>query len=306
MDLSEARRTWQRDGLVILPRFVPDNVLVAGRRELSMVFPTAGEFHEDTDPERNQRFRDEFGGIIDFPFASTELSLLAVDPRVVDLAEALLECDDLRVYSIEAWAKYTGAASFEQHHHRDYLNHTVLVPAPSARAVQVEMFLYLNDVPAELGPPSYVPQSSSANLAALPNWYPRHDGSTDPDAPPGWASTVGRADLYASEISAAGPAGTIVAYRLDTFHRGTELTEPCGARYTIHVNFRTSSADWVGRHSWPERSISPEWADFVVRASPRQLQLFGFPPPGHTYWTQETLAGMASRYPGFDAEHWLA
>jgi len=118
-------------------------------------------------------------------------------------------------------------------------------------------------------------------------------------------SDIGRPDLYVSEVSTAGPAGTVVAYRLDTFHRGTELTQARGARYTIHVNFRTVSADWVGRHSWPSRENYPEWVAFVVRASPRQLQLFGFPPPGHPYWTQETLAGMALRYPGFDIEPWL-
>lgn len=32
----------------------------------------------------------------------------------------------------------------------------------------------------------------------------------------------------------------------------------------------------------------------------RQLMLFGFPPPGHPFWTDETLAAMALRYPGLD------
>jgi hypothetical protein len=271
-----------------------------------MVFPTADQFHDDIGSGRNRRFRDEFGGIVDFPFSSTELGLLSVHPALIDLSETLLGCEELRVYSIEAWAKFTGAADYEQHLHRDYLNHTVLTPAPSAHANQVEMFLYLVDVPPELGPPSYLPKSSASAMPALPNWYPRDDGVTDPDAPSSWVSQIGRPELYASEVSAAGPAGTVAAYRLDTFHRATDLTQPQGARYTIHVNFRTASADWVGRHSWPSRSITPEWVDFVVRASPRQLQLFGFPAPGHPYWTQETLAGMALRYPGFDVEPWLA
>jgi hypothetical protein len=223
---------------------------------------------------------------------------------LIDLGEALLGSDKLRAYSIEAWAKFTGAATYDQHHHRDYLNHTVLVPAPSAPADQVEMFVFLTDVPAELGPPSYVPMGSTAATTTLPNWYPRIDGVTDPDAPPSWVAPTGHPELYASEISAAGPAGTVAAYRLDTFHRATELTKRRGARYTIHVNFRISSADWVGRHSWPSRSTGPEWVDFVVRATPRQLQLFGVPPPGHPYWTEETLAGMELRYPGLDVERW--
>jgi hypothetical protein len=34
--------------------------------------------------------------------------------------------------------------------------------------------------------------------------------------------------------------------------------------------------------------------------SVRQRDLFGFPPPGSDYWTQETLAGVAARYPAMD------
>ncbi len=305
MFMPEVRSRWHEDGYVVLPAFVPDQALAGARSALFLVFPTADEFHRDVDPQRNQRFRNEFGGIVEFPFASAELSLLAVEPALIDLAEELLGCNELRVYSIEAWAKYTGAAHFDQHHHRDYLSQTVLVPAPSAPADQVEMFLYLVDVPTDLGPPSYVPRAFTRDIGALPNWYPKESGVTDPDAPRGWVSDIGRPELYVSEVSAAGTAGTVVAYRLDTFHRGTELTQIDGARYTIHVSFRTTSADWVGRHSWPSRENSPQWAAFVVQASPRQLQLFGFPAPGHTYWTQETLAGMTRRYPGFDTEPWL-
>jgi hypothetical protein len=34
--------------------------------------------------------------------------------------------------------------------------------------------------------------------------------------------------------------------------------------------------------------------------------LFGFPPPGHPFWTEATLTGMAERYPGLDLSAWTA
>jgi hypothetical protein len=52
------------------------------------VFPTAEELHDGVDEERNARFRDEFGGIINSPWVSSELSLLAVHPRIVQTAES--------------------------------------------------------------------------------------------------------------------------------------------------------------------------------------------------------------------------
>jgi hypothetical protein len=32
----------------------------------------------------------------------------------------------------------------------------------------------------------------------------------------------------------------------------------------------------------------------------RQRDLFGFPRPGDPYWNDDTLAGVAERYPGID------
>jgi len=92
------------------------------------------------------------------------------------------------VYSIEAWAKYTGAADYDQSLHRDYLNHSLLVPAPDQAPAQVEMFVYLGDVPADLGPPSYVPVRHTRGLPALPNWYPIGPGVTDVGRHPYWSA----------------------------------------------------------------------------------------------------------------------
>jgi len=39
-------------------------------------------------------------------------------------------------------------------------------------------------------------------------------------------------------------------------------------------------------------------------STPRQLALFGFPPLGHPYWTEATLAGTAQRYPGPNMTPW--
>jgi hypothetical protein len=141
------------------------------------------------------------------------------------------------------------------------------------------------------------------NMPALPNWFPRDDGHHD-DEHSQWVSPEGRPDLYDHEVSAAGPAGTVVAYRIETFHRGTQLTAPRGARYTLHVSFRRADRDWIGRRAWTDAANTDEWMSFVARATPRQLALFGFPPPGRPYWTSRTLDDLATRYPGIDIDAW--
>jgi len=95
-DIDAAVRAWSEAGYAILPTYIPVEDLAPGVAEISMLYPTA-DYHDQVNPDRNQRFGDEFGGIDDFPFASTALSLLAVHPRLIDLAERLLCTDDLRV-----------------------------------------------------------------------------------------------------------------------------------------------------------------------------------------------------------------
>jgi hypothetical protein len=299
MDLNSAARAWQSDGFVILPGFLPAHEIGPAVRELNLLFPSADGFHDGTDPRRERFIGDEFAGIDTFPFASTEISLTAVNHHILALAEALLGDDDIHLYGAEAWAKYTGACDYDQHLHRDYLNHTVLVPSTTPGCRQVEMFVFLNDVPEELGPPHLVSRRHTAGLPAVPNWLLR----PGQDAEDRFTAGAGPA-LYDAEVSGAGPAGTVIAFEPGTFHRGTGLTAPRGARYSMHLCFRPSGLQWGQRVGWAARSFTSEWVAFVGRATPRQLQALGFPPPGHRYWTPETLAGMALRYPELDLSPW--
>ena len=210
MDLGGAAREWQTHGFVILPGLVPAAEMRPALAELPAMYPTAEGFHDGTDEQRAKFSADEWAGIDSFPFQSAELSLLAVSDRLVDLAETLLADTDLRISSAEAWAKYTGAADYDQSLHRDYLNQTLMVPTDDPRFGQLELFVYLVDVPGELGPPSMLSRTRTTGLPAKPNWYPRAGGA---DAEDGWVETAGSPELYAAEVRASGPVGTVVAGR---------------------------------------------------------------------------------------------
>ena len=256
MDMLEAAEPWRRNGYVILPGYLRGDHYDAAVADLPVIYPPASQFHGQPDDPAGARFRgDEFGGIAVFPFASVALSRLVVHDRLVGLAEAIFGTDDIRVYAAELWAKYSGAADYEQEHHRDYLNHTPLVPAGDITYRGLEMFIWLCDVPEDLGPTHIVPLGRTAGAPALPHGYLRDE----------WP------DLYDAEVSAAGPAGTVVAYSTDTFHRGTQLTAPGGARFSAHVSYRHAASEWTSRYSWGDRSFTPQWAPFVEQASARQL-----------------------------------
>jgi hypothetical protein len=302
--LADAVAAIDAHGFVVLPGLLSHDELAPGRAALTTIYPTAEEFHGGQAPERASSLRGEqFAGIEELPAIGAELGLLAVHPKVVALASAALRSRDIRTYGIEAWAKYTGAVDYEQEHHRDYLGHTLLVPSSAPEQRQLEIFVFLDDVTEDLGPTHVVPRSVTDHLPVLPNWFSRESKGAGDD-PEGWHSRAGHPDLYEAEVSAAGPAGTVLAYTTGTFHRATNLTQPGGARFTIHVNYRRAETEWASRHGWAYRAPNRAWHDLVERATPDQLALFGWPSPGDPYWTDETRAGVAQRYPGLDLTPW--
>lgn len=279
-DLEEAAERINTQGFVLLHSFFSAAELEPSRSEFHLQFPSADGYHDDTD-ERAERYRHgQFAGVDTFPFDSVEMCLLVVHHRLLDLAEALLGDGDIRIYRGEVWAKYTGAVDYDQPHHRDFENHTVLVPSSDPRFRQLEMFLYLSDVAIGDGATRLVARQDEGG--------PELDQSSLRDA----------------EVAAAGPAGTVIAYWTDTVHRGAPMTTPRGARYTLHVNFRPSGCEWANRSGWANSAQNPAWHRFVERASFRQLTMFGFPAPGHDFWTETTLAAMARRYPTLDLTPW--
>jgi len=46
------------------------------------------------------------------------------------------------------------------------------------------------------------------------------------------------------------------------------------------------------------------WHRFMQKTNVRQLTMLGFPEPGHRYWNEETLRGVARRYPLLDMTSW--
>jgi ectoine hydroxylase-related dioxygenase (phytanoyl-CoA dioxygenase family) len=280
--LKAAVAEFHEHGYVVLPAYLGTEVLQPAQSELDLLFPTAEEFHAGTDPERNARFSGgPFAGIQQFPYESVEWSLLGLCPALDALAVALLGTPSIRLYEAHNWAKYGGATEYEQLLHRDFVNHGIVPPANDPALAEVEMFVYIHDVPVSYGPTYAVSQRHTADIPFSGGHLRRED----------------HPDVYAHEVAAEGPAGTVLAYKTDTFHRGSGMSDPKASRFVLKVSFRTVSDMWIDRLGLTDRLIRPEWLRFLERATPRQLELVGFPPRGHHYWTEATWLATSDRYP---------
>ncbi len=288
--VEEYRRRWHETGWCVIEGVIPPAELAAAQAALPASFPTAAEFADDVDPERNAPFRNERDAPrLQFPFDAPALNSAALHDAVLDLAVELLETSDPRVYQAGVLAKYSGATpEYEQLLHADYANHTLVVPRADRGYQHLETFVYLTDVTPATGATRFVSLEHTADIPVERTYLHLDE----------------YAHLYALEEPASGPAGSVLVYRPDVFHRGVAMTAPRSARFLMNVAFKHPGVDWIGFHAFPARAEDRAWHRFVRTASGRQLCALGFPPPGHPYWTPETLAGVAARYPSLDLTPW--
>jgi len=224
-----------------------------------------------------------------FPFERGGLNRLALHDVILDLAERLLTIDDIRLYQAAVIAKYSNAApDYEQLLHVDYANHTLVVPRPDVGYQHLLMFIYLTDV---------TPQTGATRVVS-------REHTTDIPIERTYLHLQEYAHLYDLEEPASGPAGSVLIYRPDVFHRGVPLTAPRAARFLLPVAFKPAGTDWIGYDVFPIRGEDVAWHRFMRHATVRQLSALGFPKPGDDYWTLETLAGVAARYPSLDMTPW--
>ena len=161
--VAECKHRWDTAGWCVIPDVIPADLLAAAQQALPSVFPTADEFADGVDPERNAAFMTErHSPSPTFPFEAEALNRVALHDNVIDLAERMLESADIRLYQGAVSAKYANAApDYEQLLHADYGNHTLVVPRTDVGYQHVTMFVYLSDVTPETAATRVVSREST-------------------------------------------------------------------------------------------------------------------------------------------------
>jgi Phytanoyl-CoA dioxygenase (PhyH) len=287
-------KAWRDDGVALMRGFFTPLEVAAVRADFDLVFGRASGGDQALDKKRAGevgRFHSaQFKTFEAIPFdCSPALNLIGVHPGLVAFAKAALGCEAVQLYQCQVWAKFTGDADYDQPFHTDFSNHTLTVPSEDAARNCVTVLSYFTDVTDAHGAMHYVNRPDSLKIAGP-------EASLDQD--PAVQARL-QAALMPHERSSAAPAGTAIAYSIDVYHRGTNLTAPGACRYAVMACFKAAGDEAIGYHAWPFHNSKP-WRRIFDHATPEQLACFGVQPPGHPFWTETTLARAQARYPGWD------
>ena len=272
--------TFNTDGFVLVPDVLtPDEVEIL-RKGVWENFPAPEDYFAQPDVFAHLT-NNPFAGLVHFPWASPELNRLVAHPRILSIVRQILGLDDIRLYKGELWGKYSGNTDYDQHHHRDFGNHTLVVPSVERRWMQVTTFTYLCDT-----------DETNGATAAVPTRYTT-------DIPLG-QRVVEPGELRDREVLACGKAGTTLVYSTEVFHRATSMTGTNVSRFTALADYRAADATWTSKQAFGNQGNRPEMIEFVTNTDVATRTLLDIPAPGHPYWTEQTINDMEVRYPGID------
>ena len=287
---------WLEDGVSIIPGFFSDQEITPLAEAYETLY---GDARPDADKAMNRKGDGQIGAFNRHQFlhfdalpfgGGVALDLLPLHPALIRFARAALGVPDVHLYQAHTWAKFTGETDFDQPFHCDFGNHTLTVPADEPEHRTINFVVYLTNVTDGHGALHYVTKPDAREALG--------EDALVAETPERQAALMTRSR------SAAAPAGSVVAYGIDAFHRGTNLTLPGAHRYTMTISYKAAGNEQIGFHVW-QASPERDWAPILTRGAPEQLAALGIPLPGDPFWTARTLKLTQARWPDWNMKPWM-
>ena len=155
-------------GFTLVEGFLAPDELRAAQQALWLHFPKPEEYFADpADHPRIRRGPVRRRRGVPVPVVGSQPTWPST-PTWSMPPSAISGTADLHLYKVELWAKYGGAADYDQPLHRDYGSHSLVVPRPDGRYQQLTTFIFLSDVTGDDGPTRIVPFENGQGRALHP------------------------------------------------------------------------------------------------------------------------------------------
>ena len=100
-------------------------------------------------------------------------------------------------------------------------------------------------------------------------------------------------------------SGTLCIFTNFSWHSASAYTRADGQRFTWGFSFGRADHYWEGfRHYTHLGKGAPVFQEFIGGLTAAQRELWRFPPAGHPYYTEQTLALLEEQYPGWNSDEY--
>ena len=229
---SQQVEHYREHGYAIVENFLTPEELARSQEELEVLLPGwVGYAYDPTgakpaDWDQPPRSRRDCR----FAFKGTQLNANTLHPELREFAATMTGHDNLFCEQSDLTYKCTGHyADTEQHMHMDYMNHTLVYPPSDPAYWQTAYILYYSDVDETQAPTAVCSYQRYKDEVHWPAVYSPED----------------RPGLYDNEVKVTVPAGSLFAYSMRTFHRGTAFTAEA-ARVGHFITYAPMDWKWLG------------------------------------------------------------
>ena len=268
MHITDAQlATYKEQGFLIIKNFLSDDEREAALDGFFTLFAPP------YDQYIAQGEKNNTPGQSLFPWDHSGLNHVVTHPDLVSAAERILDTQEIRLCEGHLGIKYAGEKHWTSFH-IDYGNNTLGPHVECDDFMNLACFYCFDDVDEGMAP-----------IRMVPNNEPEENA-----------------------VPMIVPGGSVCLYSVFTRHTASEFTASTGHRPVMWVGFTRKDRAWDGGRSFTYKSgaSGAGMGRFMADATPRQLELLGFPPVGDALWTKEFLEGMSKRYSGFSPEPYFA
>lgn len=274
---DEQIKTLRKQGFVFVENFLSEEEQSAALEDFFNLYAPS---YEDYIASGRDRSLIKNGN---FPFDGSGLNYVASHPDIIDAAERIYGTREVRISSGGLGMKYAGEkfTGGAQGFHQDFSSNTLGPNQEPDDFMNLHFFFYFDDVKPGMAP-----------IVMVPNGKPDSAG-----------------------IPMIAPKGSLCIYSMFTRHSATDFTAPSGHRAVMWGGLSRKDRMWDGGEFFNYKVLKKQGRDypelqkamkrFITEASPRQLELLGFPQVGDALWDEKFIQGMVNRYEGFNPQPYL-
>jgi len=256
--------TLKRDSYVIVHNFLPEAQRMEMATAIRRLLPPWEELGDKTGTH---------GAGTYFPYSEQCLNQAIINPEAIRFAREWLGTKHIHYRPGLAMVRYPGFKGFPDsgNPHVDNGNNSLLPPSQLDRHHgQLNFWFYLEDVDEDQAPTHLLKTS---------------DGQ----------------DLSCAEKFVA-PGGSVAIFTNYNWHSAGDYSRKDGQRYVWKFAFGRADHYWEGVSHYTNVGQNPDFRDFIGSLSPKERELFRFPPAGHPYYTNQTLEALEEQYPGWNRD----